>query len=239
VCRHRQICLHFGETPKWTSCGMCDVCASLPDWLTGDAPNSTPSTAAREKLSPADPDLFALLAEWRLETARKNAVPAYVILNDASLADICFRKPKTPEDLLQIFGIGAKKAELYGDELISLLQAYAGGRRATPRATPARKTAPSIRTLELLKEGRSFAEIAEMEGLQPSTIYTRVSVLIESGMIDLQGTWITEDRVEAIKQAAFQQGLERLKPIKDVLPEDYSYGEIQIVLASLRQGNKG
>src|SRR3989440_5060052 len=35
-CRHRQICLHFGETPKWQACGMCDVCCEqLPDWLAG------------------------------------------------------------------------------------------------------------------------------------------------------------------------------------------------------------
>src|SRR6266849_9111983 len=32
-CRHRQICLHFGETPKWESCGMCDVCGAEPEWL--------------------------------------------------------------------------------------------------------------------------------------------------------------------------------------------------------------
>ena len=32
-CRHRQICLHFGEIPKWPSCGACDVCGGLPGWL--------------------------------------------------------------------------------------------------------------------------------------------------------------------------------------------------------------
>src|ERR1700675_1754612 len=32
-CRHRQICTHFGETPKWTSCGGCDVCGAAPVWL--------------------------------------------------------------------------------------------------------------------------------------------------------------------------------------------------------------
>jgi len=32
-CRHRQICLHFGETPKWTSCGACDVCGYEIGWL--------------------------------------------------------------------------------------------------------------------------------------------------------------------------------------------------------------
>jgi ATP-dependent DNA helicase RecQ len=32
-CRHRQICTHFGETPKWGSCKACDVCGSVADWL--------------------------------------------------------------------------------------------------------------------------------------------------------------------------------------------------------------
>src|SRR6266513_1141961 len=32
-CRHRQICLHFGETPKWTKCDSCDVCSGTPDWI--------------------------------------------------------------------------------------------------------------------------------------------------------------------------------------------------------------
>jgi ATP-dependent DNA helicase RecQ len=32
-CRHRQICTHFGETPKWESCSACDVCGSTADWL--------------------------------------------------------------------------------------------------------------------------------------------------------------------------------------------------------------
>jgi ATP-dependent DNA helicase RecQ len=232
-CRHRQICLHFGETPKWNSCGMCDVCAALPAWLTSDAP-----TASRAKrATAADPDLFALLAEWRMETARKNVVPAFVILNDASLADLCFRKPRTGEDLLEVFGIGAKKAELYGTELLGLLEAYAGGRRAAPRQTPPRKTAPSIKTLELLREGRSIQEIAGLEGLQPSTVVTRMSVLIESGMIELHADWVAPERVEMIKRAAFDHGFDRLTPIKNVLPEDYSYNEIRLVVASLRHGS--
>src|SRR5207245_2146264 len=33
-CRHHQICVHFGETPKWTSCEACDVCSGTPEWLT-------------------------------------------------------------------------------------------------------------------------------------------------------------------------------------------------------------
>src|SRR5437660_1530498 len=32
-CRQHHICSHFGETPKWASCGNCDACAATPDWL--------------------------------------------------------------------------------------------------------------------------------------------------------------------------------------------------------------
>ena len=32
-CRHQKICNHFGETPKWQTCGACDVCGSTPEWL--------------------------------------------------------------------------------------------------------------------------------------------------------------------------------------------------------------
>ncbi|MFY9791050.1 MAG: RecQ family ATP-dependent DNA helicase, partial [Candidatus Sulfotelmatobacter sp.] len=32
-CRHRQICTHFGETPKWEGCNACDVCGSVAEWL--------------------------------------------------------------------------------------------------------------------------------------------------------------------------------------------------------------
>ena len=197
---------------------------------------SAPVAAARRASIAANPDLFALLAEWRLETARKNAVPAYVILNDASLLDLCVRMPRTRQDLLEVSGIGARKAELYGTELLGLLQAYQGGKRATPRQTAPRTTAPSMHTLELLREGRSIPEIAELEGLQPSTIFTRISILIESGMIELQDAWVAPDRVELVRRTAAEKGYDRLKPIKDALPEDYSYDEIKLVLASLRQG---
>jgi ATP-dependent DNA helicase RecQ len=42
-CRHRQICVHFGERPKWQSCGACDVCGCEIKWL------SEPVAAPRSK----------------------------------------------------------------------------------------------------------------------------------------------------------------------------------------------
>ena len=36
-CRHRQICVHFGETPKWHACPACDICTGTPEWLSESA----------------------------------------------------------------------------------------------------------------------------------------------------------------------------------------------------------
>ena len=51
-CRHRQICLHFGETPKWSLCGACDVCGYQIGWLC--APVSVPRSKRRAKRSAMD-----------------------------------------------------------------------------------------------------------------------------------------------------------------------------------------
>jgi ATP-dependent DNA helicase RecQ len=48
-CRHRQICLHFGESPKWATCGACDVCGCEIEWL--NAPVPVPKSKRRGKSS--------------------------------------------------------------------------------------------------------------------------------------------------------------------------------------------
>jgi ATP-dependent DNA helicase RecQ len=240
-CRHRQICVHFGETPKWTNCGMCDVCAAAPEWMTfgksaRERVRVAPGKAlAGDPLRAADPELFALLAEWRIEIAKNNSVPAFVILNDASLTDLCCRKPQTMEALLDVFGIGAKKAELYGAELFAIFKAFDAGKRARPKQKAGHETTPSKRTLELLREGKSIPEIASLESRQVSTIVGRVSVLIENGMIELQPAWVDPDRADEIRRVALEIGFDRLKPIKDALPDDHTYDDIRLVVASLRQ----
>src|SRR5450755_1881933 len=50
VCRHRQICLHFGETPKWNSCGACDVCGCALEWL--EAPDKPQRSKRKKNASP-------------------------------------------------------------------------------------------------------------------------------------------------------------------------------------------
>ena len=80
-CRHREICLHFGETPKWTSCDACDVCSGLPAFLSAAVPTgrarrrkrSTDASVTQQEVAaprvetPSDVDLELreYLREWR------------------------------------------------------------------------------------------------------------------------------------------------------------------------------
>jgi ATP-dependent DNA helicase RecQ len=71
-----------------------------------------------------DPTLIGALRAWRSEVARKNGVPAYVVLHDSTIDGIAAACPITAGQLRGIPGIGDKKLEHYGDELIALVKAH-------------------------------------------------------------------------------------------------------------------
>jgi ATP-dependent DNA helicase RecQ len=72
---------------------------------------------------PNDAGLQTDLRAWRSEIARKRGVPAYVVLHDATIDGIAASRPTTLNELRNIPGIGDKKLEHYGDELIALVKA--------------------------------------------------------------------------------------------------------------------
>ncbi len=65
--------------------------------------------------------LFERLRWWRVETARSHNVPAYVIFHDATLREIARAMPVTLDELRQVSGVGEKKRETYGEQLIALV----------------------------------------------------------------------------------------------------------------------
>jgi ATP-dependent DNA helicase RecQ len=68
---------------------------------------------------------FAALKAWRAEVAREHNLPAYVIFHDATLAAIAALEPQSLEDLQGVSGIGAKKLEAYGEEVLRVVSATA------------------------------------------------------------------------------------------------------------------
>ena len=68
-----------------------------------------------------DEALFEQLREWRRTRAGEESVPAFVVFTDATLQLIAEHKPRTPEALLRISGIGRSKVEKYGDDVLTLV----------------------------------------------------------------------------------------------------------------------
>ncbi len=74
----------------------------------------------------ASANLLGALRAWRSELARKRGVPAYVVLHDATIDGIAAARPTTPDALRDIPGIGEKKLERYGRDLIALVNSTPG-----------------------------------------------------------------------------------------------------------------
>ena len=153
-CRHRQICLHFGESPKWESCGACDACGCESEWLVKSIRAEQPklnrpaalasvqrqTAAIATPVADVDPDLRDYLREWRRAAAKQQGVPAFVVMHDSSLDEVCRRRPGSIPKLLRISGFGEHKAALYGQEVFEALERFRNGARA---ALPAAKPRPA------------------------------------------------------------------------------------------------
>jgi ATP-dependent DNA helicase RecQ len=74
-----------------------------------------------EAIQPADAPVFEALRAWRRDEARRQAVPPYVIFSDRTLADLARERPRTPEALTRIGGVGQVKLARYGAAVLGLL----------------------------------------------------------------------------------------------------------------------
>ena len=77
-------------------------------------PAKTRAATDVSELDEAGQELYGRLAELRGELAREQGVPSYFIFSNATLVDMCAKRPRNADELLGVSGVGAKKAERYG-----------------------------------------------------------------------------------------------------------------------------
>ncbi len=128
------VALGFAEVDH-TAYGALRLCASARPVLKGEQRISMRRTVARPRsssrtrnalpdgLSAGDAGLLARLKAWRLAESRAQSVPAFVILNDRTLADIARTRPDNTGALSAVNGIGAAKLARYGDALLEIVSA--------------------------------------------------------------------------------------------------------------------
>jgi DNA helicase-2/ATP-dependent DNA helicase PcrA len=96
-------------------------------FLTGVAPDSGPTAPparrpakkAKVVLEGAAGELFERLRAWRSQTAQAASVPAYVVFTDATLQAIAETRPATLRELSGLPGVGSRKLELYGEDVLA------------------------------------------------------------------------------------------------------------------------
>ena len=197
-----------------------------------------------------DTNLFEILREIRRKIAEKQNVPPFVVFSDATLRQMCIYFPTTVENMLSISGVGMNKTQKYGSLFISAISKYIEENNITPKEFPNKankketaalqvssnvnedvipkiKESTYITSYNLFKQGNSIKEIASNRSLTVKTIEEHLLKCFELGMdIDLS-SYVQKEFEEDIKKVINELGYERLRPIKDALPEKVSYFDIK------------
>src|SRR2546421_1162413 len=98
---------------------------SLRAWREGKRSARRSGAAAVAGELPAGAQaLFERLRAWRVDAARRHGVPAYVIFHDATLREMARARPSSLDALRGISGVGAKKLEAYGADIIGLVEQF-------------------------------------------------------------------------------------------------------------------
>ncbi len=133
--------------------------------------------------------LLMKLKELRMEIARGESVPAFVVFSDATLVDMCAKLPKSDEEMLRVSGVGKVKLERYGGRFLELLREEADSGGAPERAFEAPE----------LTEDLLLAQVeTEEAGLQISRVADNINaVLLRCGKPKTSGMKLNAALVEA------------------------------------------
>ncbi len=204
----------------------------------------------------AHPELLKILKAWRTEQAKEEGVAHYRIIHQQVLLQIADTLANTPAELLKIKGLGESTVEKYGKQLTAMVLQYcdscqiepdqiqslqtasdeddskkAGSIKPRPIKINTKKDTKKI-TYDLYQQGNSIKQIAKKRGFVTSTIEVHIAHYIKLGEININD-FVNEEKVAIIEKAFDDKGRESLGVVKEYLGDDFSYGEIRMVLESL------
>ena len=196
-----------------------------------------------------DAKLFEILKALRKRISEETHVPPFIVFSDTSLKQMATYFPTSEEQMLKISGVGYSKFDKYGNRFLETIRPYVSENNITPKEipieTPKKKSSvessPKVNTAEisynLFKQGKSIKEIAEERGFVTTTIETHLLKYFENGEnIDLS-KYIHSNYEQDIYNAIDTYGAEKLRVLKDALPDGVSYFDIKYFLIKYKQKN--
>ena len=164
-CRRGFVLRYFGDPAAMTHCGACDNCLGSKPMAVVDPSDAGDRAMPRRSKVPRADRVRAALLELRRELSAKEGVPEGMLFGDAALDALVEARPRRPEALLRVQGVGGAVAERYGS---AILRAIAGaldqyrerkGGDAFDRAAPASDEAAAPPTVE---QRQLYAKLREL-----------------------------------------------------------------------------
>ena len=190
-------------------------------------------------------DLYLLLRKKRDELAMAMKVPFYLIAGTITLEEMATELPVSTESLAQIPGFDQAKAKKYGSFFLTIIQEYCTTHEipfskvsiATNNKKIKKRKAPVIQSREIslsfFKKGMTIEATAKERNLAVNTIEGHLVYFAAKGDIDIEKIVVPKKQL-MVKNAVEQYGRGSLKLLKQHLTTDISYGEIRMVLATMK-----
>lgn len=136
-CRHSGILTYFKDVDRIQSCGHCDICDPASQRRVIYMAPPSPKALIRERkpkekrsriepiagtLTARESERMKAIREWRLEYARAQDIPAFIVFSNRTLEDLARKAPGTLAELEGVYGLGPQKIEAFGRELLDVLR---------------------------------------------------------------------------------------------------------------------
>jgi hypothetical protein len=195
--------------------------------------------------------LYGTLKTWRDSICDVELTPIYMVATHEMLKAICTYLPRNKRDLLLISGFGKAKVDKFGDEILEIVLEYceanniadkkiviepkAKKTKAASTSKPAKETTVQS-SYNLLKAGKTIAEIAAERNLAISTIEGHVAAFVENGLEPID-KFIGAEKVKEL--VSFLQTNEPFNTTEFILQNpSFSYFDIKLVRAYLKVEEK-
>ena len=174
------------------------------DYDAADDEESEAMAMGMSKDSGTDRTLFTMLKDLRKTIAKQNNLPPFVIFQDPSLEDMAIQYPITKEEMTQIAGVGAGKAEKFGEPFIKLIKEYVEENEITrPNdmvvKSVVNKSALKINIIQNIDKRIPLEDIAYGKGLSFDELLSEIESIVSSGTrLDLN--YYIEDNIDIYHQ---------------------------------------
>jgi ATP-dependent DNA helicase RecQ len=190
------------------------------------------------------------LKRTRASLAKRENVPPYIIFSDATLTEMAAYLPLDIAAMRLISGVGDLKLQKYGTEFLFDVRNYCKRKQLKTRIDQKRRGVRERKTrtkrdalgedtysvtLRMFRAGSSIDQIAAARALTRSTIEGHLAHFIPSGRVKLDEL-VPIYKIEPIRNAIIELNAETgIGKVKQLLGDDYSYGEIRAVAAEFLQ----